>query len=426
MSVLKKMSLRTGIRLTHQRRDWMAGLHWEPQRNAVSSRFRSQASPDTHYTVAGRGNASMRGLVSPGRVRRSQHALAMAFLLAEGGNAWGIYRLSQSEDSWVFFAAIGGQLSVMGDVTGSRAIIVQSAKNFLRFNDADSPRLRCAATADDNRHAGTLTDRLSRAQVKRCRLHKRVTALSVIIPAAAVTLAVASGVYWFDAASEKAEKAAAMAAFRARMALIKEKPAEPARAPHPWASQPPVSVLLSNCWLTREPLYASVAGWRFTDGECVPEGLRERFIATPGATVEDFARRVKDLFGLSAVFNLSEGGKNGDIFIPFRKYRADEYTDETLPGADAQLIRFISHLQRRNLDVKFTEVKPLPVAPGEEKITPVQDWREFNFSVSSRLQPERLLQNFDATGLRLSSVSITMSPQGQYDYTMKGSIYAQK
>ena len=60
-----------------------------------------------------------------------------------------------------------------------------------------------------------------------------------------------------------------------------------------------------------------------------------------------------------------------------------------------------------------------------EKTMPVQDLREFTFTVSSRLQPERLLQDFDATGLRLNSVSITMSPQGQFDYTMKGSIYAQ-
>ena len=367
----------------------------------------------------------MAGVVSPRRVRHRLYALAVAFQLSEGGNAWGIYRLSRDEDLWVFFAASGGQLSVMGDVTGSRAFIESAAQNFLRFNDADAPGLRCAATAEDGRDATTLTDRLSGAQLKRCRLRKRLTPLSLILPAVVMTFAVASGTYWYDVASQKAEQAAAAAAFRARMAMTPENKVAPARASHPWASQPPVSVLLSNCWLTREPLYASVAGWRFTDGECVPEGLRERFIATPGATVEDFARRVKELFGLSAVFNLSEGGKNGDIFIPFRKYRADEYTDEVLPGADAQLMRFISHLQRRNLDVKFTEVKPPAVAPGQEKTTPVQDWREFTFSVSSRLQPELLMQDFDATGLRLTSVSITMSPKGQYAYTIKGSIYAQ-
>ena len=425
MPVMKKLNLRTGVRITHQRRDWMAGMHWEPQRNALATRFRSQSSPDTHFVSAGRGNASMQGLVSPGRTRRHIHSLAVAFLLTEGGKAWGIYRLSQEEDVWVFFAAIGGQLSVMGDVSGSRSTIELAAKNFLRFNDADAPGLRCAATVDDDRYASTLTDRLSRAQLKRCRLRKRVNAMAVILPAALVTLAVASGIYWYDTASEKAEQAAAMAAFRARMALKPEKPAEPARAPHPWASQLPVSVLLSNCWLTREPVFASVAGWRFTDGECVPEGLRLRFIATPGSTVEDFSRRARELLGHSAVFNLQEGGKSGDVFIPFKRTSPAGLTDEALPGADAQLMRFISHLQRRNLDVKFTEVKPPAVTPGQEKNTPLQDWREFSFSVSSRLQPERLLQDFDATGLRLTSLSINMSPQGQFDYTMKGSVYAQ-
>jgi hypothetical protein len=78
-------------------------------------------------------------------------------------------------------------------------------------------------------------------------------------------------------------------------------------------------------------------------------------------------RRARELLGHAAVFNLQEGGKNGDVFIPFRKYLAGEYTDEALPGAEAQLMRFISHLQRRNLDVKFTEVKPPAVAPGQEK-----------------------------------------------------------
>jgi Pilin accessory protein (PilO) len=425
MSSQKKTARRTGIRITHHRRDWMAGLHWVPQRSAFMVRLRSKASPDTHCVTAGRGNALMAGVVSPGRVRHRLYALAVAFQLSEGGNAWGIYRLSRDEDLWVFFAASGGQLSVMGDVTGSRAFIESAAQNFLRFNDADASGLRCAATAEDGRDATTLTDRLSGAQLKRCRLRKRLTPLSLILPAVAVTLATAAGLYWHDTVQQQAEQAAAAAAFRARMAMTPENKVAPARAPHPWASQPPVSVLLSNCWLTREPVFASVAGWRFTDGECVPEGLRLRFVATPGSTVEDFSRRARELLGHAAVFNLQEGGKNGDVFIPFRKYLAGEYTDEALPGAEAQLMRFISHLQRRNLDVKFTEVKPPAVAPGQEKNTPVQDWREFTFSVSSRLQPERLLQDFDATGLRLTSVSITMSPQGQFGYTMKGSIYAQ-
>lgn len=68
----------------------------------------------------------------------------------------------------------------------------------------------------------------------------------------------------------------------------------------------------------------------------------------------------------------------------------------------------------------FTEVRPPAVAPGQVQFTPIQDWREFTFSISARLQPERLLQDFDASGLRLTSVSLTMSPQGQFHYTIKG------
>lgn len=66
MSSKKKSSLRSGIRVTHHRRDWMAGLHWEQQRSALLTRFRGKASPDTHVVVAGRRNASMMGVVSPG------------------------------------------------------------------------------------------------------------------------------------------------------------------------------------------------------------------------------------------------------------------------------------------------------------------------------------------------------------------------
>lgn len=120
MSLQKKTTRRTGIRLTHHRRDWMAGLHWAPQHSALRVRLRGRASPDTHCVTAGRGSASMAGVVSPGRVRHRLYALAVAFQLSEGGNAWGIYRLSRDEDLWVFFAASGGQLSVMGDVTGRR------------------------------------------------------------------------------------------------------------------------------------------------------------------------------------------------------------------------------------------------------------------------------------------------------------------
>ncbi|ADP10358.1 hypothetical protein EJP617_06770 [Erwinia sp. Ejp617] len=421
----KKSVLRPGVKIAHRRRDWLAGLRWEHQPGKLEFSLRSAKVPDTHHIRVGHRPKFITGYASPGRVRRGVYALAVAFQLAEGGNAWGIYRLNRQENLWVFFATGGGQLSVMGDVTGLRAEVEAAAQNFLRFNDTDASGMRCCATADEEKSVTHLVDVLTRTQLKRCRLHKRLTPAAALLPVTLMTTALVAGIYWQDAVQEKARQAAAQAALRASQAMATQKPAAPAHAAHPWASQPPVPVLLDNCWLTREPLDVSVAGWRFTDGECVSEGLRLRYVATPGSTVEDFSRRARELLGYAAIFNLQEGGKNGDVFIPFPRTSAVNFTDESVPGADTQLMRFISHLQRRNLDVKFTELKPPAVAPGEVQATPLQDWREFTFSISSRLQPERLLQDFDATGLRLTSVALTMSPQGQFDYTIKGSIYAQ-
>jgi hypothetical protein len=89
-------------------------------------------------------------------------------------------------------------------------------------------------------------------------------------------------------------------------------------------------------------------------------------------------------------------------------------------------MRFISHLQRRNIHVQFTEIEPPAVLPGATKTSSVQDWREFTFTVNSRLAPEWLLAGCDDTGLRLASMAFTLSPQGQFDYTIKGSLYAQR
>ncbi|WP_227136380.1 hypothetical protein [Kosakonia radicincitans] len=66
MSLQKKTTRRTGIRLTHHRRDWMAGLHWAPQHSALRVRLRGRASPDTHCVTAGRGSASMPVILQQG------------------------------------------------------------------------------------------------------------------------------------------------------------------------------------------------------------------------------------------------------------------------------------------------------------------------------------------------------------------------
>ncbi|WP_288496101.1 type 4b pilus protein PilO2 [uncultured Pantoea sp.] len=411
------------VRDRKKRREWVAGVQWEKASSGIQWLRHGVRAADTHYRIQGSRPHTLVGNVSPGRTRSGVYSLAVAFQLCEGGNAWGIYRLSSEQECWVFFAVSNGHLSVMGDVTGTRADVEAAAENFLLFND--SGEIRCAARAEDGTDALSFTSRLTRTQLRRCRLHRRVAPAALALPSLLLITLLGAGWYARDTLSERARQAADEAAFRARLAMTPAKPVLPASAPHPWAHQLPVPVMLSFCWLTREPLYASVVGWRVSDAECIPKGIRLRYTATLGATVSDFAKRVKELFGLDAVFNLQEGGKNGDVFIPARVNPA-QFEDEKLPGAEALLMRFISHLQRRNIDVKFDEVKPPVLAPGQEMKTAPQDWREFTFIINSRMQPELLFQGLDATGIRLTSVAITMNEQAKFNYTIKGSVYAQK
>ncbi|MGC0788632.1 type 4b pilus protein PilO2 [Pantoea agglomerans] len=429
MKIKKKASpqLNAGVTVRDRknRREWVAGMEWEKASSGMQWLRHGVRTVDTHYRIQGGRPHSLVGNISPGRTRSGVYSLALAFQLCEGGNVWGIYRLSIEQDIWVFFAVSNGRLSVMGDVTGTRAQVLAAAEHFLLFNDSESGELRCAAKAEDAVDALSFTSRLTKTQLRRCRLHRRVNPATLALPSLLLITLLGAGWYARDTLSERARQAADEAAFRARLAITPVKPAAPASAPHPWASQLPVPDMLSFCWLTREPLYASVAGWRVSDAECIPKGIRLRYIATPGATVSDFAKRVKELFGLDAVFNLQEGGKNGDVFVPAR-VAPGQFVDEKLPGADELLMRFISHLQQRNIDVKFDEVKPPVLAPGQEMKTAPQDWREFTFIINSRLQPELLFQGLDTTGIRLTSVAISMNEQAKFNYTIKGSVYAQE
>ncbi|QDX30980.1 type 4b pilus protein PilO2 [Dickeya poaceiphila] len=425
---MKQKNTRTvGTLLLDNRQGWVAGLRWENHQATDWLRRLSVRQQDTHVIFTGRQPSRMVGYVSLAKRRRRLplYALAMAFLQQAGANSYGIYRLSDVDDCWVFLATVQGRLSVMADVVGTRQDVELAQQHFLDFNESGDDGFSCCASVDDPQDWSVLIQGLSRRQLRQSRLRQNVSPVRVVALTLVVSL-VLTGLYlWREEAAKKAQQAAALAELRARQALLPTKPAEPQKAPHPWSRILPASVFLNQCWFTRESLQVSVVGWRLTNAECVPGQLRLRYAATPGSTLVDFARRVRELFGYSAHFNLLEGGQSGDVFIPLAEERMD-FRDEDVPTVDEQLMRFIAHLQRRRISVQFTEVKPPEPVPGAQNIPLKQDWREFTFSLNSRLAAEWLLADVDDTGLRLTSIAITVSPQSQFTYTIKGSLYAQK
>ncbi len=416
--------------LIQGRSGWVAGLRWVAEAEARHF-LRRDKQGDTHKVSTGSKPDRLIGFARPGHVRYGVrlYALAVAFVQRAGGNSYGIYQVDSKNDRWVFLASVRGRLSVMGDVVGSAREVAAARDRFLDFNEPGDGQAgwHCSATPEQAVSWQVLTRALSRREQHAARL-REIPSVSKVGMLALLAIVLAAGLwYWRSDAMLEAQRAAALAALRARQAMASGKPVVSPRASHPWASLLPSSVFLSQCWFTREPVPVSVAGWRLMAGVCRQDGLRLRYVDSAGSTVTDFARRALQLFGQSAHFDLPDGGQNGDVFIPFPAITdPSSWRDEAVPTADEQLMRFISHLQRRAVRAQLTEVKPPAVLPGAAKAPLAQDWREFTFSINSRLAPEWLLAGGDDTGLRLASLAFTLSPQGQFDYTVKGSLYAQR
>lgn len=404
---------------------WVAGMRWT-QSGASTGPLARLRMTSTHYLNSGNGAERVTGLVSPGKVRhvRQFYSLAAAFLQGVGGSSYGTYRIDDTR--WVFMATVSGRMTVMGDVVGTLSEVQVAESRFLSFNDPGADGWNCVARPEDDISCQTLIT----AFPSRKRAMVRLRVVSPVKPAllvSALVLSAAAGLWLKAELDRRASDAAFLEAMKEKPAPVAKAP-EKAALPHPWATQYIMPEFLRLCWSTREPLYASVAGWRLSAGSCDEQGhiLRLNYVATPGSTVEDFDRRVKELFGRSASFNLKEGGKEGSVAIPFAIPDAHALRDEQPGSADEQLKRFISHLQRRNVPVQFSEIMVPEAAPGAKADVPAQDWREFSFTLNSRLAAEWMMSGLDDKGIRLSGIAFSMSPQGQFDYTIRGSLYAKK
>lgn len=412
-----------GIVISRGHAGWVAGMRWTKQERGTGllSRLRLKESL---FLNTGSGVDRVTGLVSPGKVRhvRKFYSLAAAFLHGIGGSSHGIYRLG--DEQWVFLATVNGRMTVMGDVVGTLNDVQVAESRFLSFNEPGEGGWNCVARPEENISCDVLITGVPSRKRAGARLHA-VSPWRPFLLMAALVVLVIGGLWIKTGIDQKASEAAFRAAMSGTPTAVSRAPAQPAM-PHPWATRYVMPAFLSQCWSTREPAFLSVAGWRESAGACDEHTLRLHYVATPGSTVEAFDRRVRQLFGRSASFNLKDGGNDGDVVIPFGPPEAHALRDEPVGTADEQLKRFISHLQRWNVPVQFNEVMAPEAAPGATTGHPDQDWREFTFTLSSRLAAEWLLSGLDDRGLRLSAIAFTVSPKGQYDYTIRGSLYAKK
>lgn len=423
------------VRDSHSRsRYWLAGMDWAPQEkqklrlpslHLKKGRLSTMNAGVGVHTVTGRINGrdkqqrvAGRGRL-PARHRRHQLcSLALAFC-AGTSNGYGVYQLSSSD--FVFLASINGLPAVTADKTGGADRMQELLALFLSMNDTPADGWDCMSSVDSPLDVECLIGVLSPRTRIRCRVHVDGLHKQRWLLTSAMLLAGAAAISWWHTSRPAEEPALTAEEIQARAHAMFATSAKPQVLPHPWATKITIPALLSNCQALHSPAPSVLEGWNLTSGSCSAEGVSLLYRITPGGTVEGFLKRSREIFGVTAIVNLKEGGREAFIPLPFQD---SPVINEAVPAPSTQLIRVLSWFQRQQVLLNITEV-PQPVSlPGSNNTPPpVQDWIEYTFSFTGLMPPSTLLAGLDNTGIRLTRITFELNGNA-FSYTTEGQIYA--
>ncbi|EDP8924101.1 type 4b pilus protein PilO2 [Salmonella enterica subsp. enterica serovar Hadar] len=414
-------------------RMWVGGMRWAPEKTDRRKRS-SLKSPERHRTAKGRltclkvtsGCRNAKGktsrltgtgiLTMPERHRYFSLALGFCSLVRNG---YGIFRYDN--EKLLFLASVDGQPAVMADQSGSPEDISKKINLFLVMNEEPTEKWQVISSLENPHNWQTIIEKLSPADIRHCKLTVD-TRQRFILPVALLSAVACAGViFWLTQPEPDTGPTAEEIAARARLQF--SKPTIPPELPHPWATQPLISDLLKACVDLRKPSPVALGGWKLTEGFCTPESFTLVYERQPGGTVQGFLTRSKEVFGIIPEFNLKDGARLASVPRPLP---ALPHRDEAVPAPSEQLMRVLTWFQERQITPSVNETaipEPLPGNDGEP--APVQNWREYQFSVSTPLNPDELFRVFQDTGVRISSIHFKLNG-GTFSYTTEGHVYASK
>ncbi|EOV0287567.1 type 4b pilus protein PilO2 [Salmonella enterica] len=421
----------TVVVVTAGRRQWAAGLRWEAlsrtparkgirQRSAVKKRTTTgRARRDgTVLTLTVRQGRQGDRVVASGRMtprpRGQVYSLAAAFSRVSGDNAYGVYRLDASR--YVLLATVNGLPSVMADVTGTAEQTGQALQRFLAFNTAPEVGWTVISPLDDPLSWENLTASTGKRVLKASRL-KPVRAGINPLPVVAGLALLGAVAFWLWPEGE-----VDLPPVLSEVIPVAPAPV-PVYLPHPWKEMMPVRAFLARCreWRRVVPVYLD--NWMLGRGECSADGLLLVYNRQTGGTAAGFARRAMDVFHRKPVINLTAGGGEGTVQLP---WPPASLVDEQVPPAAVHLMRVVSWYQAHQATLTLTAVNEEPGVPGDDGTPPpLQDWQEYRFTLTDNRVPEMLAGPADGQGIRVSKVTFTLSGEGQ-QYEMEGHIYAGK
>ncbi|ECA1950146.1 pilus assembly protein [Salmonella enterica subsp. enterica serovar Virchow] len=424
--------IRTQV-LRCQGQNWVTGLRWEEKKKTARRLALSAGRARGHHIILSVGSSgrklprqnrlTARGQTDTRYRHQALYSLAALFSQRCSPDGYGVYQSGDGRQ--VFLATVNGLPSLMADVAGEPERVARALALFLSFNPAPAQGWQVPSSPDSPLPLDELVRSATPAELRFARL-SRASAPLLRCVAGMAGCGVLGGLLWWTLQPDTLPVPSPETVVAQAADIIRKPPPAPVYLPHPWADMPDVPAFLARCQRWRSAVPVSLDHWRLDRGHCAAVGLELVYTRLPGGTAERFATRALAVFNIRPVFNLTAGGNEGVVFIPWGRF---DLRDEQAPVAAEQLMQAVSWFQSRQVAFSLAEVREEPALPGDgssDTPPPVQDWREYTFSITEKRPPEWVLHGLDPRGVRLKTVAYTLSPQGQFTWQIEGHLYAKK
>jgi hypothetical protein len=400
-----KPLIRPPLLLRAGRKDFAVGLFWQPALKSGLFQARALAkgySKADHYikTKGGTGLTALRGI-------RHKKTYSLAVLAQQYFKENTIAICKLNNDMYWIVAVINQELSVLSDVTGKAAHIRQIFHNLMGIYGEGAqifapPELALAEKTLD--WLTLIPDKLpENARLKTLSLARYsvggaflLVVLWLLLHAHTVYMQ-----YQQKVDSEK-KRIQEQAALQQRQQI------------RPWQHIITMPTFLTQCQNVYRPLPVNIVGWSFKVAECRQDGIIIAYQHdSTVSSIADFSAQLEKRWHIKPTFNIKNGGKIAEFSIPFSEPARTAYTTEALNQSDS-VINVVSFFQMHN--------QPFSIDDDNSLQKKTLTWKSVNFSLSHTLPPAVYFAHFPISGVRLSSLIITLA-DGQLKYTTKGTIY---
>jgi hypothetical protein len=417
-------------------RQFLSGLHWAPLVNSrgYMREARAMGKKQGWDVVAiRRGERIQAGFVAHNSTNSAGMYSLAASLAGILGSQW-IGAFSVNDGRYAVVAVREGSIIPGFDVIVSREMAMEMVKQAYNLFSKET-KIEVYVPADFE-FGGRELQLAELLQAKNLRSHYKLRALKFpvgqIVLVAGLMLLLFVGWKAFQGyMAERAQKARIELARRKAQELAdlnaRSKAAQKAKAlEHPWAKMPGAMDVVTRCVDGLHSIPLSMGGWVVHSAECDEDRITADF-RRKGGTVDDFRGVSQYYFKTIQITDNGEKASVSNSMMPLKAIG-----DDPLQKPDEIQSKFESRMQRLGLKLEITEknvvlpkLKPIPGEPEEPP--PPATWRLFPFMFEGPLNPVGVLEGMESLdGIRVKSLKVQISEDGQITWFTTGEVYASK